>query len=152
MKSNNLKRAAALGLATLMLAPSATFAKEFKDVKKNNKYSWAYNAIDTLSDKNIISGHPDGEFKPGDSVSLEELLQLIKQVLNPSDKELKDAKEKYAKTAKANGVKSWSEDAVCLALDRGYLDESALKKAYERGFFNIDSREYPSRGDIAIFF
>lgn len=152
MKSNNLKRAAALGLATLMLAPSATFAKEFKDVKKNNKYSWAYNAIDTLSDKNIISGHPDGEFKPGDSVSLEELLQLIKQVLNPSEQELKNAKEKYAKTAKANGVKSWSEDAVCLALDRGYLDESALKKAYERGFFNIDSREYPSRGDIAIFF
>lgn len=152
MKSNNLKRAAALGLATLMLAPSATFAKEFKDVKKNNKYSWAYNAIDTLSDKNIISGHPDGEFKPGDSVSLEELLQLIKQVLNPSEQELKNAKEKYSKTAKANGVKSWSEDAVCLALDRGYLDESALKKAYERGFFNIDSREYPSRGDIAIFF
>lgn len=152
MKSNNLKRAAALGLATLMLAPSATFAKEFKDVKKNNKYSWAYNAIDTLSDKNVISGHPDGEFKPGDSVSLEELLQLIKQVLNPSEQELKNAKEKYSKTAKANGVKSWSEDAVCLALDRGYLDESALKKAYERGFFNIDSREYPSRGDIAIFF
>ena len=34
MKSNNLKRAAALGLAALMLAPSATFAKEFKDVKR----------------------------------------------------------------------------------------------------------------------
>lgn len=152
MKSNNLKRAAALGLATLMLAPSVTFAKEFKDVKKNNKYSWAYNAIDTLSDKNIISGHPDGEFKPGDSVSLEELLQLIKQVLNPSDKELKDAKEKYSKIARANGANTWSEEAICLALDRGYLDESALKKAYERGFFKIDSREYPSRGDIAIFF
>lgn len=152
MKSNNLKRAAALGLAALMLAPSVTFAKEFKDVKKNNKYSWAYNAIDTLSDKNIISGHPDGEFKPGDSVSLEELLQLIKQVLNPSDKELKDAKEKYSKIARANGSNTWSEEAICLALDRGYLDESALKKAYKRGFFKIDSREYPSRGDIAIFF
>lgn len=32
MKSNNLKRAAVLGLATIMLVPSATFAKEFKDV------------------------------------------------------------------------------------------------------------------------
>ena len=83
MKSNNLKRAAVLGLATIMLVPSATFAKEFKDVKKDNKYAWAYNAIDVLSDKNVISGHPDGEFKPGDSVSLEELLQLIKQVLRP---------------------------------------------------------------------
>ena len=73
MKSNNLKRAAALGLAALMLAPSATFAKEFKDVKKkNNRYSWAYDAIDVLSDNDIISGHPDGEFKPGESVSLEE--------------------------------------------------------------------------------
>lgn len=30
MKSNNLKRAAALGLAALMLAPSATFAKSSK--------------------------------------------------------------------------------------------------------------------------
>lgn len=64
MKSKNLRRVAALGLAAIMLAPSATFAKEFKDVKKNNKYSWAYNAIDVLSDKNVISGHPDGEFKP----------------------------------------------------------------------------------------
>lgn len=152
MKSNNLKRAAVLGLATIMLVPSATFAKEFKDVKKDNKYAWAYNAIDVLSDKNVISGHPDGEFKPGDSVSLEELLQLIKQVLNPSADEVKTAKEKYSKTAKDNGVNSWAEDAVCLALHRGYLNESALKKAYERGFFKINGREYPSRSDIAIFF
>lgn len=153
MKSNNLKRAAALGLAVLMLAPSATFAKEFKDVKKtNNKYSWAYDAIDKLSDNNIINGHPDGEFKPGESVSLEELLQLIKQVLRPSDADLKTAKEKYSKLAKDNGVNGWAEEAICLALDRGYLDENSLKKANERGFFKISNREYPSRGDIAIFF
>ena len=152
MKSNNLKRAAVLGLATIMLVPSATFAKEFKDVKRDNKYSWAYNAIDVLSDKDVISGHPDGEFKPGDSVSLEELLQLIKQVLNPSADEVKTAKEKYSKTAKDNGVNSWAEDAVCLALHRGYLNESALKKANERGVFKINGREYPSRSDIAIFF
>ena len=138
MKSNNLKRAAALGLAALMLAPSATFAKEFKDVKKkNNKYSWAYDAIDILSDKNVISGHPDGEFKPGESVSLEELLQLIKQVLRPSDEEIKNATTKYSKMAKDNGVNKWAEEAVCLALDRGYLDENSLKKANERGFFKI---------------
>lgn len=153
MKSNNLKRAAALGLAALMLAPSATFAKEFKDVKKkNNKYSWAYDAIDILSDKNVISGHPDGEFKPGESVSLEELLQLIKQVLRPSDEEIKNATTKYSKMAKDNGVNKWAEEALCLALDRGYLDENSLKKANERGFFKISQREYPSRGDIAIFF
>lgn len=153
MKSNNLKRAAALGLAALMLAPSATFAKEFKDVKKkNNKYSWAYDAIDILSDKNVISGHPDGEFKPGESVSLEELLQLIKQVLRPSDEEVKNATDKYSKLAKDNGVNKWAEEAVCLALYRGYLDENSLKKASERGFFKISQREYPSRGDIAIFF
>ncbi len=153
MKSNNLKRAAALGLAALMLAPSATFAKEFKDVKKkNNKYSWAYDAIDKLSDNNIISGHPDGEFKPGEPVSLEELLQLIKQILRPSDQEIKTAKEKYSKIAKEKGVNSWAEDAICLALHRGYLDENSLKKASERGFFKISGREYPSRGDIAIFF
>ena len=153
MKSNNLKREAALGLAALMLAPSATFAKEFKDVKKkNNKYSWAYDAIDILSDKNVISGHPDGEFKPGESVSLEELLQLIKQVLRPSDEEIKNATTKYSKMAKDNGVNKWAEEAVCLALDRGYLDENSLKKANERGFFKISQREYPSRGDIAIFF
>ncbi|MCI5643477.1 MAG: S-layer homology domain-containing protein, partial [Peptoniphilus sp.] len=152
MKFKNLRRVASIGLATIMLAPSATFAKEFKDVKKNNRYSWAYNAIDILSDKNVISGHPDGEFKPGDSVSLEELLQLIKQVLNPSDEELKTAREKYSKIAKENGVNSWAEDAICLALHRNYLNESALKKASERGFFKINQREYPSRGDIAIFF
>lgn len=153
MKSNNLKRAAALGLAALMLAPSATFAKEFKDVKKkNNKYSWAYDAIDKLSDNNIISGHPDGEFKPGEPVSLEELLQLIKQILRPSDQEIKTAKEKYSKIAKEKGVNSWAEDAICLALHRGYLDENSLKKASERGFFKISGREYPSRCDIAIFF
>ncbi|MGF0094909.1 S-layer homology domain-containing protein [Peptoniphilus sp. SGI.035] len=152
MEFKNLRRVASIGLATIMLAPSATFAKEFKDVKKNNRYSWAYNAIDILSDKNVISGHPDGEFKPGDSVSLEELLQLIKQVLNPSDEELKTAREKYSKIAKENGVNSWAEDAICLALHRNYLNESALKKASERGFFKINQREYPSRGDIAIFF
>lgn len=152
MKSKDLRRVVSVGLASIMLMPSATFAKEFKDVKKDNKYSWAYNAIDVLSDKNVISGHPDGNFKPGDNVSFEELMQLLKQILNPSSDELKTAREKYQKVAKDNGVNSWAEDAICLALHRGYLNESALKKASEMGFMKIENRSYPSRGDIAIFF
>lgn len=152
MKSKNLKKAIALGLATATLMPTAAFAKEFKDVTKSNNYSWAYNEIDVLSDKGVIAGYEDGTFKPERPVSLEEVLQLLYQVISPSTTEVKEAVEKYGNTVKENGVRDWAKDAVSVALARGIISESVLKGAKENGFFDSKDQKFPVRADIAVFF
>ncbi|MGI5949043.1 S-layer homology domain-containing protein [Peptoniphilus sp.] len=152
MKSNNLKRIAAIGLAAATLMPSVAFAKEFKDVTKSNKYSWAYDYIDTLSDKGVIEGYEDGTFKPERPVSLEETLKLLFEIINPSDAEVKEAVEKYGKIATDNGVKEWAKECTSYALSKGIISESVLKNANENGFFDYKDQKFPVRADIAVFF
>lgn len=152
MKSNNLKRIAAIGLAAATLMPSVAFAKEFKDVTKSNKYSWAYDYIDVLSDKGVIEGYEDGTFKPERPVSLEETLKLLFEIINPSDAEVKEAVEKYGKIATDNGVKDWAKECTSFALAKGIISESVLKNANENGFFDYKDQKFPVRADIAVFY
>lgn len=152
MKSNNLKKATVTILASAMLLPSVVSAKEFSDVTRTNKFSWAYNDIDILSDKGIIKGYPDGTFKPDDSVSFEEVMELISQVLKPSDLEVNEARKKFEKTLNDSNVDDWAKNAVSLALSRGYLTESNLENAYKQGLLKRNDKSYPIRTDIAIFF
>ncbi|MBU5669104.1 S-layer homology domain-containing protein [Peptoniphilus sp. MSJ-1] len=152
MKSKNLKKVTVTLLASAMLMPSVVSAKEFSDVTRTNRFSWAYNDIDVLSDKGIIKGYPDGTFKPDDSVSFEEVMELISQVLKPSESEISEARKKYDNTLTENNVDDWAKNSVAIALSRGYLTESNLKSAYEQGLLKRNDKSYPIRTDIAIFF
>jgi len=152
MKSKKLQKAAIAILASSMLIPSAVSAKEFKDVTRTNNFSWAYNDIDVLSDRGIINGYPDGTFKPQDSVSFEEVMQLISQVINPSETEIKEARKKYDKVLEENGVNDWAKNSIAIGLARGYVTEPALRSAASQGFFKLSGKSYPIRSDIAIFY
>ncbi|MDO5715161.1 MAG: S-layer homology domain-containing protein [Tissierellia bacterium] len=152
MIKKNITRALTLGLCAAILVPSAMYAKEFKDVKKTGKYSWVYDTVDELTNKGIIAGYDDGEFKPDRAVSFEEVFRLLQGVINPSKDELNKAMKEYEKFCEDNGVTAWAREAVSFALYRNIISEATVKDANSKGFFLLDNKKFPNRGDIAIFF
>lgn len=135
---------------SILLAPGSIFAKSFTDVKNSGKTEWAYKYVEELSNKNILNGYEDGTFRPNNPVSFLETMQIIKTLLNPSDDEMKLAREAYMEMANANGVIDWAKDAICFNLYHGTITEKTLINARERGF--LDNKLYPNRNSIAVYF
>lgn len=137
-------------LLSLVLAPGSIFAKSFTDVKNSGKTEWAYKYVEELSKKNILNGYEDGTFRPNNPVSFLETMQIIKTLLNPSEDDMRLAREAYMETANANGVIDWAKDAICFNLYHGTITEKTLINARERGF--LDNKLYPNRNSIAVYF
>ena len=55
--------------------------KIYSDVSPESN-PWSNNSIILLSMNNIISGYPDGSFKPGNSISRAEAVRIISSMLN----------------------------------------------------------------------
>lgn len=152
MIKNNMKKALVIGLSAATLLPTATFGKTYSDVNSGN-YGWASNAIDVLSDKGVIAGYEDGTFKPERPVSFEEVFQLLIQVLDPSESEIKSARDKYETIVKNAGTSDWAIKPISVALYRNILSETALKDASNKGFLGLgNNKKYPIRANIAVFF
>lgn len=134
----------------ILLAPASLFAKSFKDVKETGNTSWAYKYVDELSNKNILSGYEDGTFKSNNPVSFLETMQIIKTLLNPSEEELKLARDANMDIVNSNGVLDWAKDAICFNLYHGTITEKTLTSARERGF--LENKVFPNRNTIAVYF
>lgn len=144
-----IKKSVALA-AILMLSPLNSFAKDFKDVSKVGKVSWAYEYIYKLSEENIFSGFPDGTFKPNKAVSFLETLQILKSINNPSNEDIRNYREKYNNILNEYKIVDWARDCVSYCLDKGVITELSLKSAYKKGLLN--GEKYPSRNTVALLF
>lgn len=86
---------------------------ESTDYKDTDGYSWAIDAIKYLSEKKIMSGDGNGIFRPGDTLTREELVKIIIEAFGNGKTEtaqlnFEDVKdewyEKYIETAYKNGI------------------------------------------------
>lgn len=153
MKNVKVTKALAVGLCAVVLAPSLVSAKEFKDVTKNGPYRWAYSYIDDLSDRGIINGYPNGEFKPDNPVNFEETIELIKGVLAPSSSQIAAARLKYNAVLEETKVADWAKDAMAIAIDNGIFTEATLREAAKEGFLTSSNKNVvPDRNTIAVYF
>lgn len=79
-----LKKTISLLLTLLLMASVLTVsAATFSDVTAS--YSWAQEAINSLAQKEVITGYPDGTFKPGNNITKEEAISLFARVLGASE-------------------------------------------------------------------
>lgn len=62
-------------IATIMIfsAASASYGAGYSDIKSSN---WAYEAVNAMSNKAVISGYPDGSFKPSSTVTYGEFIKM----------------------------------------------------------------------------
>jgi hypothetical protein len=70
-----MKKIIVLILSVSMVTASAftAYAADFSDVKQGN---WAYEAVSAMSAKAVLSGYPDGSFKPGNTVTYGEFIKM----------------------------------------------------------------------------
>lgn len=80
MKHTILKAAVCTFFASAAMTASA--ANPFSDVESN---SWAYEAVASLSDRNIIEGYPDGTFRGNKHITRYELAQITARLLAKKD-------------------------------------------------------------------
>ena len=80
MKHTILKAAVCTFFAGAAMTASA--ANPFSDVESN---SWAYEAVASLSDRNIIEGYPDGTFRGNKHITRYELAQTTARLLAKKD-------------------------------------------------------------------
>lgn len=97
---------------TLLIPTSVAFAKVFPDVSKTLPHS---EAIDKLSELGVISGYPDGTFRPRDPINRAGLLKMLYiaagvQPAPGSSGCFKDVEKG-----------SWYEVYVCDAVKRGFV-------------------------------
>jgi len=114
IKSNKITKLIAIivaAVATLMMIiPSIQVsAAKYKDINGH----WAQKAIEYLSDKNIISGYPDGTFKPNNTITVQEFLKMVVVAkgyeLPKTDSNWLGWATKYAAAAQINGLFNNSE-------------------------------------------
>jgi len=115
---------ATLGLVTSGLAPLLTpapvMAQSFTDVQG----SWAQGCISELSQRGIISGYPDGSFRPNAPVTRAEFASMVGKAF-PSAPRVRGA-------AQFVDVSSnfWAYNAISYASQTGFLS------GYPGGIFN----------------
>lgn len=80
----NYKKLTSLALSALLLFLNASpvFAVNFKDVKSDY---WAYEQINSLTEKGVLAGYPDETFKPDNNVNRAEFTKMIIKTLDKDD-------------------------------------------------------------------
>lgn len=147
-----IKKLFILSLGVTLLIPNFIYAKSFKDLTKNGQYKWAYESVDNLSNMNILSGYEDGSFKPERAVSFLEVLQIIKNIKNPSQDIVQESLDKFKTVADANSVPAWATEAVCYNLNINTITENTLKAANSRGFLKDKNVTFPDRNSVTVYF
>ncbi|MDO5715160.1 MAG: S-layer homology domain-containing protein [Tissierellia bacterium] len=145
------KKIIPISLAATLLFPLGSLAKSFPDVTRDGNVSWAYEAVNYLSDQKILNGFPDGSFKPNYPVSFQESMQIIKTLFKPDQEILKKAVETYGEFVTSQGVDPWAKEAVCFNLYIQTITEKTLAEGNQRGFLKSPHPVYPSRNSIAVY-
>lgn len=125
-----------------------SFAATFPDVKSTH---WAYAHIEKMVKLKMIKGHDNGTFKPNDSVSYLENLQLISGLISLSAEELNAGKMAYGSLLTELKIASWAQEAVIKCLYEGVISDKELREAESKGLTATGTKLRPDRLTISIY-
>ncbi|MBW4610430.1 MAG: S-layer homology domain-containing protein [Hassallia sp. WJT32-NPBG1] len=106
-----------LGLTTAVLVPAIISVPAFAAFPDTQNH-WARPFIETLAEKNIITGYPDGTFRPNQPVQRDEFAAIIRQAFDEAPK------------------RQIASGSVYKDVPNDYWAENAIKEAYEMGFMS----------------
>ena len=113
----------------------------FKDVQGH----WAESPIRLLAGESIISGYPDGTFKPEDQVTRNEIAAMMVRLLNPEPASKYDLHMLGEKFRDAGNTPQWALGAVAAALREGLVSGYLQPD----GTFSLEGERRVSRAELA---
>lgn len=147
-----IKKIVTVALVGTVLMGNIVYAKTFSDVTAKGDYQWIYSSLDKLSNQGVFGGYPDGTFKPKRAVSFLEIMQVIKNIKNPSTEEVQSARDTYKSEVEKYKIDSWAVDAVCYNLKNNTITAKTLQAANDKGFLKEKNKLYPDRNSVAVYF
>lgn len=120
------------------------FAATFPDVPED-KYSWASEAIKTMSDDGIIKGYEDGSFGPERTVTKLEALVLISRILGVNDKTnsefVKNAEYLYEDKINSYDL-PYGEKEISYLVAKGVIVTDELEDYISKTNYSIGLKRY----------
>ena len=116
--------------------------EKFRDIQGH----WAENTIYRLAEKGIISGYPDGAFKPEDKVTRNEIVSMMVQLLKPEPVLKHDLQMSVEKFKDAGDITQWALDSVAAALREGLISGYPQPD----GTFSFEGERQVSRAELAV--
>lgn len=114
-----------VGLAAGVIVPFVTAAPEPTAVAQNStsgfpdiQSHWARPFIEGLANQNIITGYPDGTYRPDEPANRDEFAAIVRQAFNQEQ------------------VRSIPRGSAFEDVPEGYWAEPAIENAYETGFMS----------------
>ncbi|MFD2703608.1 glycosyl hydrolase 53 family protein [Paenibacillus shunpengii] len=89
------------------------YAVSYKDT---DTLGWAVSEIEQLTASGLMSGYPDGTFRPGRSITRAEMAAIVVRWTG-----LESIKSQDAPTFFADAINHWSESNIRLAAEAGYM-------------------------------
>lgn len=148
MNKKFTKHLSLLLLVVILLSSVPSFAATFPDVKSSH---WAYEYIEKMVKQGVIKGHDDGNFKPSDSVTYLENLQLISGLVTLSKEELNEGKMAYNSLLNELKIASWAQEAVIKCLYKDVISENELREAHKSGLTTTGTKYRPARLAISVY-
>lgn len=131
----------------LMLSFSFTaFAASFPDVTSD--YSWAQEAISEMSDAGIISGYPDGTFKPASGITKIQAMLLISRILGYNESVYSPFMQDITENAELSSLNLTYENEVAFLVYKGVFtsDEIANEaSSLNEPLLRYEAAEYLTR-------
>ncbi len=107
----------------------------YKDVQESH---WASGFITVASEKGIITGYPDGTFKPAKLIRRDEITSIVARAMNLSA----DHEDVLNNFTDRNDIPAWAKVSISAAYNTG------LVFGFPDGSFKPD--RFASRGEIAV--
>ncbi|MGB3758365.1 MAG: S-layer homology domain-containing protein [Rivularia sp. (in: cyanobacteria)] len=122
-----------ISLAISVAIPLVTNAQSspqstFPDVKPDY---WAYPFIKGLAERNVITGYPDGKYKPNQALDRDEFAAIIRKAFDQD-------KEKQIKSG-----------SVYKDVPQGYWASQAIEEAVEEGFLSGNENQFRPRQEVS---
>jgi len=92
----------------VLLVGLINYSLGYSDIDENY---WGYEAIEDLTSRELLSGYPDGTFKPDDNMTRAEFITLFMKIIEPN-----------ADVSKGTG--HWAERSITLAKEKNILIEA----------------------------
>lgn len=106
-----------------MLVKAQNLGNRFEDNGSNfidvPRSFWAYQPIEIVSDKGLVSGYPGGYFKPGQSISRAEAMAILASVAGAPFPTQAEASSILRDFSDSHQVPQWAERAVAAAVQSG---------------------------------